>query len=389
MNARIFVLINLLLLPFWLSAALPQLSDQSEAVLFTCTPGKELYAGFGHSALWIHDPVTGIDRLYNYGTFDFNTPNFYGKFIRGKLDYMLTVTTVQRFMKEYQYRKIGVTSQQLQLYPHEIQTLFQNMEENLKPENRFYKYDFFYDNCATRIRDVVIQSVDGTIDFHMPDQNWSFREILFPYLSTTLWTKFGINLILGLSSDVKATPYEYQYMPELMQKAFAGAVIENAGDSRKLVSNEQEVLPLNLEFSSRWWHDPAMLFGLLFLLTGLICAYELRKGRYFRVFDVTFNSIAVLAGLFLFFMWVGTDHSATNYNLNILWLFPAQALFLFSLFFQIDKRRKMVMISFFYMAAISIAMHFWPQENELSFLIIAMIFALRYLLYNRLTNRTA
>jgi hypothetical protein len=389
MLARFIIILTLVVLPVLSRAGLPQLSNQSEVVLFTCTPGQELYAGFGHSALWIHDPATGVDRLYNYGTFDFNTPNFYGKFIRGKLDYMLTVTTVQRFLNEYQYRKIGVTSQKLHLHTFEIQSMFQSMEENLQPENRFYKYDFFYDNCATRIRDVVVKSVDGNLDFNTRDEDWSFREILFPYLTTTPWTKFGINLILGLSSDVKATPWDYQYMPELMQLSFASATIEKDGTSRKLVMDEQQVLPLGLDFRTSWWHDPALFFGMLFLITVLLTVYELRKGRYFRVFDLILNSISVLAGLFLFFMWVGTDHSATNYNLNILWLLPAQALFLIAMYFQIDKRRRLVMVSFFYMVVVSLAMHFWPQESELSFLIIALIYALRYLFFNRLVNKTS
>lgn len=387
MRSQIIFLLFILAVPFISKAALPQLSEESRAVLFTCTPGKELYAGFGHSALWIYDPATGVDRLYNFGTFDFNTPNFYGKFIRGKLDYMLTVTTAQRFLNEYQYRKIGVSSQQLQLHNDEIQRLFNLMEENLLPENRFYKYDFFYDNCATRIRDVVIKSVDGTIDFRMADEKLSFREILFPYLDTTPWTKFGINLILGLSSDLKATPYEYQYMPELMQVAFSDAVIEKENTQRKLVSDEQQVLPLNLQFKYQWWQNPALLFSLLFVLTIMLTAYEIRTKRYYKTFDIIFNSIAAAAGLFLFFMWVGTDHSATNYNLNILWLLPAPALFLLAFLIKNKKKLWLVKAAFYFQILVIIAMLFWPQATEAGFIIISLMLAFRYQLHEKLLQQ--
>lgn len=382
--------IGLLLLAFasiFTKAELPTLSQQSKIVLFTCGPGDELYAGFGHSAIWISDPVKGIDRLYNYGTFDFNTPNFYWKFVRGKLDYMLTVTNASRFINEYNYRKIKVTGQTLDLQLHEKQKLFDLIEENLLPENRFYKYDFFYDNCATRIRDIVEKSVDGSIDFNTSDENISMREILFPYLNYSPWTKFGINLILGLTSDKKASTYEYMYIPKLMQNAFANAIVERNNQTSKLVSNERVYLESKLVFQYNILNDPALFFGLLFLLIGFITWFELRSGKYLKWIDILLNSIAILAGLFLFFMWVGTDHTATNQNLNSLWLFPAQAIFIASLFLNKNRRKKLANISFFYMVAVSIAMYLWPQEIEISFLIISLTFALRYLFHARIALR--
>lgn len=367
-------------------AQLPVLTEQSKVVLFTCGPGDELYAGFGHSALWVSDPALGVDRLYNWGTFDFDTPNFYWKFTRGQLDYMLTVTTARRFIAEYDYRKISVVGQTLNLNLDEKQKLFDIVEENLLPENRFYKYDFFYDNCATRIRDVVVKAVDGQVDFNTPDQNWSFREILFPYLKYTPWTKFGINLILGLTSDKVATTNEYMYMPELMQDEFANAVVFKNGESYKLVEQEQQFLNSKLVFEYNLLHDPALFFGGLFLIFGLMTFYELRSGRYYKWLDLFLNIVGVTAGSFLFFMWVGTDHSATNQNLNILWLLPAQALFLVSLFFKKSTRKKLVMVSFSIIVVVSLAMYVWPQATELSFLIISLIYALRYLFHSRIAK---
>ena len=382
-----FLLLLLLLLSFQAKSVLPALSEQSKVVLFTCGPGDELYAGFGHSAIWIDDLNNGIDRLYNYGTFDFNTPNFYIKFIRGKLDYMVTVTTVSRFINEYSYRKIGVTGQNLDLTLPEKQKLFELLEINLLPENRFYKYDFFYDNCATRIRDIVEEAVDGEIDYNTADQNISFRDFLQPFLIHTPWTKFGINLILGLTSDKIATPNEYMYMPEYMQFEFSNAVILSEGESRKLVKSENKYLDSKLEFKYNLLTDPAILFGGLFLLIGFFTFIEIKTNLSLKWLDILFNLIATIAGLFLFFMWVGTDHSATNQNLNILWLFPAQFVFLISLFFKNDKRKLLIKIAFVLTVFVSAAMYIWPQKCEISFLIITLIFSFRYLMFQRVANK--
>lgn len=365
----------------------PKLSNNSQIVVFTCTPGAELYAGFGHSAIWVSDPIQGIDRLYNYGTFDFNTPNFYWKFIRGRLNYMLSVTTVRRFINEYNHRKIGVSGQTINLNDQERQQLFDLLEVNYQPENRFYKYDFFYDNCATRIRDIVEEAVDGEVNYNTIDQNLSFRQILFPYLEHSPWTKFGINLILGLSSDKIASTNEYMYMPELMQQQYTAATVERQTGQNRLVSKEVKYLDSKLEFKSNPLTSPSIVFGIMFLLISLLTYWELKTGRYQLWLDITLNSIAVLAGLFLFFMWVGTDHSATNQNLNILWLFPAQFMFLLSRLNKGTGRKKLVWAAFGIIMLVSVLMHLWPQETELSFLIITLIFALRYLFNERIVKK--
>lgn len=359
------------------------LSEQSKVVMFTCGSGTELYAGFGHSAIWVSDTNKGIDRLFNYGTFDFNTPNFYWKFIRGKLNYMLSVTTLQRFINEYDYRKIEVSAQILNLSPDEKQTLYELLETNALPENRSYKYDFFYDNCATRIRDIVVEASIDEIDFNTADQHLSFREMLFPYLAHTPWTKLGINIILGLSSDKIATPNQYMFLPEYMHQAFESAIVNTDNNQHQLVDSNRKVLESGLEFSYNLLSDPILIFGLIFLLVGLLTLIEIKKKRYFKAFDLSLNIMAIVAGLFFLFMWLGTDHSATNYNMNILWLLPAQAIFVVSMFFDLPKRKKGVQIAFYTITAIILAMFFWPQKTEISFFIIALTYGFRYLFYQR------
>ncbi len=355
------------------------LTNESKILMFTCGPGEELYAGFGHSAIWISDPSIGVDRLFNYGTFDFDTPNFYAKFTRGKLNYMLTVVTGKRFIAEYEYRKIAVYGQKLDLDLGERQKVYEFLENNLLPENCFYKYDFFYDNCATRIRDVVKYSIDSELKFDTPDQNISFRKMLFPYLKHSPWTKFGINMILGLSSDKKASPWDYMFLPEYMQAGFRNATIEKNGVSKQLVKAESQYVKSRLSFKNNKWDDPIVIFSSLLILSVLVSIIEKRKKEYFKLLDIIIFSISVVAGLFLFFMWVGTDHSATKYNMNILWLLPGQAAFLIALFIKGKAKERILISAFIYQIIVSFAMFFWPQESEISFLLISLIFAVRIL----------
>lgn len=353
------------------------LTDQSKIVMFTCGPGEELYAGFGHSAIWVSDLSVGVDRLYNYGTFDFDTPNFYAKFTRGKLNYMLTVTTGKRFLAEYEYRKIAVYGQKLNLSLEERQKIYDFLENNLLPENCFYKYDFFYDNCATRIRDVLVKVTDGKVNFNTPDENLSFRQMLFPYLTHTPWTKFGINMILGLSADKKATPWDYMFLPEYMMNEFGRATIEIDGSSKKLVESDSQFLKSRLSFENNKLDDPLGLFMLLLILAIILTVVEMKIGKTINWVDNIIFPISVLAGVFLFFMWVGTDHSATNYNMNILWLFPGQILFLTSKYFNINMERKLLLSALIYQVFVSFVMFIWPQETEISFMLISLIFAVR------------
>jgi hypothetical protein len=377
MLKRFIISLSLLSLILPAFPILPQLSEESKVIMFTCGPGDELYSGFGHSALWVSDPALKIDRIYNYGTFDFDTPNFYGKFVMGKLDYMLSAYPSKYFINEYNSSKRSVTGQLLNLNTAEKQRIFEFLENNSLPENRFYSYDFLWDNCSTRIRDVLEKVTDGKVNFNTTDKDLTFRKMLFPYLTWTPWTKFGINLILGLTSDKKATPWDYMYLPEYMQVAFSGATIEKDGITRKLVSQEKMYLPCRLDFKNNKMDDPIVVCSLILFFTILMTLYEIRKKITFNWLNYTFFIISSLAGLFLLFMWVGTDHIATAQNMNILWLFPAQALFLIAYRLNKTVQKKLMRIALAYQFAVSFIMFVWPQETEISFMIISLIFVVR------------
>ncbi len=366
------------------------LSEEAQVVLFTCQPGHELYAGFGHSALWVSDPSTQIDRLFNYGTFDFSTPNFYLKFIRGRLDYQLSVTSVQRFLAEYSYRGIGVYGQTLNLNLIEKQRIYELLENNLLPQNRNYRYDYFLDNCATRIRDIVEKAAEGDLTFHLNDQHYSYRELLLPYLEQAPWTRLGISFILGIPADREIIPYGYMYLPDFLQEGFESARVKSGLEERRLVSNGREYLPMMLEFGRIRLLDPEIVFFVLLVLVVLITIVEIRKSKHFKWLDYLLMTISLVAGIFLFLMWVATDHQSTDYNLNCLWLIPAQLVFLFLLKKKSNALPKVFLGLMAYTFFVSVIQWIWPQYAEISFSILNLVFCTRYFgHYLRLKKRKA
>lgn len=164
--------------------------------LLTCDPGDELYSAFGHNAVRVLDNDTGRDIVFNYGTFDFDTPNFYLKFARGKLDYMLSVSTYEQFILHYQYLQRSVREQVLDLSPEQTLRTVQFLQENYEPQNRFYRYDFFFDNCATRIRDMVEMVLGDQLKWGETEASSgkTFRNLIDEYVYPMPWADFGIDL---------------------------------------------------------------------------------------------------------------------------------------------------------------------------------------------------
>ena len=168
--------------------------------LLTCTPGEELYSTFGHSAVRITDSVSNSDIVYNYGTFNFDEPGFYTKFIRGKLSFYLSTDDFDSFKYSYQQENRGITEQVLNLTCTEKYNMLMLLQANLMGQNRFYKYDFTFDNCTTRLRDLLEKTADSPVHFGEVLQTKStFRDLIYEYLdyNDKQWSKLGIDILLG------------------------------------------------------------------------------------------------------------------------------------------------------------------------------------------------
>ncbi len=348
------------------------LSDNTDVTLLTSTPGEELYSVFGHSALRVNDPDNDIDLVYNYGTFDFSTPNFYLKFARGRLMYMLSVSSYKQYEFSYRLEGRAIYEQVLDLSKQEKQRIFEFLQENALPENKYYQYDFFYDNCATRIRDLIddLLIVEWYEDPYEIRRR-TFRQLLAPYLANKLWSKFGIDIALGLPADKVATPYEYMFLPDEMFIAFASAKM---ADGTSLVSKHRVLLEKGRPLQPPHPINPKIVCWMIFLL-GVLSMLNRNSAK---IFDTIFFSVLSLNGLTIMFLWFASEHLATNNNMNLLWSLPTHIYFFSRYHFkQINRFSRWYFKIVMVLTALLIVLWPWvPQGfNQAFFPLILLVFA--------------
>ncbi|MFH1000942.1 MAG: DUF4105 domain-containing protein [Bacteroidota bacterium] len=310
------------------------LSDSSFISILTCSPGSELYSVFGHTAIRVNDPVLGIDIVFNYGTFDFNTPNFYAKFVKGKLNYKLSLSKYEYFIFEYEAEERSVFEQKLNFNKTEKQKLYELLVENYKPENRYYLYDFFYDNCSSRIRDIVENATVAKLNYnYLPKkENANYRNLLYPYIHPKSWLDLGINLALGLRADKNISVRDYMFLPDYILSIYDSSTI-NDGIIESRLTQPIEVKFLAVEKPVEEWFilKAPVILWILFLITVLFTIFAFLKNKNFRFIDYFLFSVTGLLGVLLTFLWFFTDHKPMEYNLNTLWAFPLNLMMLFYL----------------------------------------------------------
>ena len=348
-----------------------KLSENSKISVLTCSEGEELYSAFGHSSLRVFDPDNNIDLVFNYGTFDFNTPNFYLKFANGKLNYKLSVSKYKYFLPEYFRESRNVTEQVLNLNLKNRQQIFDALIINYQPENRFYKYDFFYDNCATRIYDIISDNIDVNI---ILDNNFNdsitFRKYLHHYLDNSPWIETGLNMILGLPADKIATLKESTYLPDFLLEVLQHAKIQNDEGTVGLIKEEIELLDFtDKQIKEKPFFTPLLFFWTL-LLVSLIISIMIKSKALFY-YDRFLFLIAGCVGILISYLWLITDHSVTGNNFNILWCLPT---FLFLAFAKQGRVCKLIArINFISIAIFLITWKLLPQAYPLATIPIALL----------------
>ncbi len=318
------ILISLLF--FLLVFQLPQTNAQNKGIqisILTCAPGKDIYSIYGHNAIRILNPDAGTDLVYNYGTFDFKTKGFIVKFMRGKLPYVLDVADYGRFLAEYDYFERSVTEQVLSLDSVQTHKIIAYLDNNMLPENRTYKYDFFMDNCATRLRDIIEKNVESCTWSEMQSTEKSFRDIIKEYQKNMPWTDFGIDLIIGAPADRLATYREKTFIPDYLAVAIQDAKCAST-QGQKLEASQQKILNFdNAPGSINFLLTPYFLFGLLLLLE-IIFFFNIwqPKASLLVKYDHLWLGLMAICSLLMIFMWFGTDHIPTKNNWNVLWASP-------------------------------------------------------------------
>lgn len=329
----------LLLLILFLPVARSQTDSCSVRIsLLTCSPGEELYSTFGHTAIRVVNRATGQDLVYNYGTFEFS-PDFYMQFVQGKLRYYLSVQPFDEFLYAYQWESRSVVEQVFQLSCTNRQRLLEALQTNALDENKFYLYDFLFDNCTTRPKLVLEKSIADSVHWAniLPPQTPTFRNLIHSYLDSggQYWSKFGIDLLLGAKLDRQVTNEQAMFLPDYLLKGLNHATL--AG--QPIVTSPQPVLQMPSPLNKGSLFRPSVVFGLLLLLTLVV--YFINKtwaAKVLRVLDVTLFLLAGLAGVVLIYMWTGTDHVVTQNNYNLLWALPTHLVVVFFLF----KNKKWV-----------------------------------------------
>ena len=373
----------LIIIAFFITNFLAAQADSSklQISILTCSPGNELYSIFGHTALRIIDSTNGSDIVFNYGTFDFNDPNFLMKFTRGKLDYFLSQEYTSDFFASYQYEGRTITEQVLQLTSWQKKNIQEALLINLSGNNKFYKYDFLFDNCTTRIRDLLKQQTSFSCTHQLVESNTTFRNMLYQYLDSggMSWSKLGIDFLLGSKIDRKTTIEESTFLPDYLMFAI------DSFNTKTTYIRDRKVYPATSLITSSKNNQPLFVFGALLLIVVLL--YFLYNPTAQKILYMLSSSLVLITGLLgclLIFMWLGTDHKSCANNYNLLWALPTNIIGFYLLI-----KKSVYKNIYFHVATIFtfVVLCLWfvlPQQFNIAFLPFTLTMGF---CYNSITRR--
>jgi hypothetical protein len=343
--------------------------------LVTCAPGNELYSIFGHTAIRVFDSTNGSDVFYNYGTFDFDDPNFLAKFVRGKLDYYLSVESANDFFLTYQNERRTVTEQVLALSAQEKKSILQALLINISGNNKYYKYDFLFDNCTTRARDIIKGRSSFSQEKLVP-QGTTFRNMLYVYLDSSgmCWSKLGIDILLGSKIDIPVTIEQSNFLPDYLMFA-----IDSSNVKHKLIEDKKVYKAFGINNISKNNSQPLLVFGSLFLLM-LIASFSKNKfvQKAYHYSSLFFVFITGIVGVLLLFMWFGTDHKSCTYNYNILWALPTNFIAAFITNKEVNYRKTYFRFAFIVTLILLAGWFFLPQQFNINLVPFVVMMAFIY-----------
>ncbi len=345
-----------------------------------------MFTVWGHSALRVTDSSNRSDIVYNYGSFDFDAPGFYTKFAEGNMQYFVSTGSFGDFVYEYRYFKRGITEQELNLSCIEKLQLAAALKENAKEENKFYRYDFLFDNCSSRLRDIISKNTSPPPVFANTPGNkkLSFWNLIHENLDkyNRPWGRLGIDILLGHTMDTIANGNQAMFLPDYLMRAFDSA---SAG-GRKLVSSKQVILAEPAIENTGSSLAPFTVFSVL-LLVMVICSFSksITRTIFFSIFDFLLFLITGLLGVLLLFLWFGRVDTSCSNNYNILWALPTHTLIAFA----INKKWKWVklywVINSIILLLLLVAWKWLPQEMNNGLLPIVILLLLRTVMRYRKT----
>lgn len=316
--------------------------DSIRFSLLTCAPGPEIYALFGHTAIRYENFDRKIDLVFNYGMFSFNTPNFIMRFVKGETDYQLGIVPFRYFEAEYALRGSDVYQQELNLTQTEKEDLLHRLERSYLPENRTYRYNYFYDNCTTRARDRIEQSIAGQVVYGDSLNGRTYRSVVHEFTSGAEWSEFGIDLCLGKEADEDITQRQQMFSPFYMKHyASQARIVDAEGKTRPLVLAETKIVQGEpVEEVPEFPLSPMACASLFLLLCVLMAWGQWKTAKAYWGWTAFLLLLQGVAGCIIAFLFFFSIHPTVGSNWMLMWLNPLPLCYLPVLVYREIKGEK-------------------------------------------------
>ena len=355
--------------------------DSIQISLLTCSPGKEVWAQYGHTAIRYYDKESGEDLAINYGIFSLDQTYFIPRFVLGMTDYRMGVQPMDMFLAQYSYEGRGVVEQVLNLSAEDKEVIHKALQENMKPENVVYRYNYFFDNCTTRARDMLVNHLHGKIVYPPAEEDATFRSMIHKWNNKYEWSQFGEDLLLGVNADRKTTKSEQQFLPENLRSDFDKA----SYNGKPLVKETNILLDAETEVVEPVFPLSPLSIALIFAAISLVMMlFSYRRQQVYWAWDLALMLTSGLMGI-VFFVMIFSQHPCVSLNFILLFFNPLPLFFLYSTI----KKKKVIWWKIWGVLIILGLFGSLFQEMPLPILIVASFLLLHCIVHLRINKAVA
>jgi len=355
--------------------------DRIQISLLTCSPGKEVWAQYGHTAIRYYDKESGEDLAINYGIFSLDQTYFIPRFVLGMTDYRMGVQPMDMFLAQYSYEGRGVVEQVLNLSAEDKEVIYKALQENMKPENVVYRYNYFFDNCTTRARDMLVNHLHGKVVYPPAEEDATFRSMIHKWNNKYEWSQFGEDLLLGVNADRKTTKSEQQFLPENLRSDFDKARY----NGKPLVKETNILLDAETEVAEPVFPLSPLSIALIFAVISLVMMlFSYRRQQVYWAWDLALMLTSGLMGI-IFFVMIFSQHPCVSLNFILLFFNPLPLFFLYSTI----KKKKVIWWKIWGVLIILGLFGSLFQEIPLPILIVASFLLLHCIVHLRINKAVA
>ena len=355
--------------------------DRIQISLLTCSPGKEVWAQYGHTAIRYYDKESGEDLAINYGIFSLDQTYFIPRFVLGMTDYRMGVQPMDMFLAQYSYEGRGVVEQVLNLSAEDKEVIYKALQENMKPENVVYRYNYFFDNCTTRARDMLVNHLHGKVVYPPAEEDATFRSMIHKWNNKYEWSQFGEDLLLGVNADRKTTKSEQQFLPENLRSDFDKARY----NGKPLVKETNVLLDAETEVAEPVFPLSPLSIALIFAVISLVMMlFSYRRQQVYWAWDLALMLTSGLMGI-IFFVMIFSQHPCVSLNFILLFFNPLPLFFLYNTI----KKKKVIWWKIWGALIILGLFGSLFQEIPLPILIVASFLLLHCIVHLRINKAVA